>query len=126
VVIGCIELLRLLDPRTYKIMNIEDKQNAIKEIQNLCTLYERTSEKDRSLLSNSRSRSGGNSRAAPAPPSQMMEDEQIVSLAFGGNTFETMSSLVPIQEEIRQYLPVMNTASSERDLPLPFWTNHAT
>jgi hypothetical protein len=85
------------DPRTYKVMKIEDKQYAIKEIQNLCTLYERTSEKERSLLSNaSRSRRGGNSRAAPAPPSQMTEDEQIVSLAFGGNTFETMSSLVPI------------------------------
>ena len=36
-----------------------------------------------------------------------------------------MSSLVPIQEEIRQYLPVMSIASSEMDLPLPFWTTHA-
>jgi hypothetical protein len=45
----------MLDPRTYKlkVMNIEDKQSAIKEIQNLCTLHERTSEKERSLLSNS-------------------------------------------------------------------------
>jgi hypothetical protein len=67
--------------------------------------------------------SGGSvgSSAAPAPPSQMTEKEQLLSLAFGGNTFETMSSLV--QEEIRQYLPVMNTASSEMDLPLPFWTH---
>jgi hypothetical protein len=36
-----------------------------------------------------------------------------------------MSSLVPIQEEIRQYLPLMNTASSKMDLPMPLWTTHA-
>jgi hypothetical protein len=65
-----------------------------------------------------------NSRAAPAPPSRMTE-KQLLSLAFGGNAFETMSSLVPIQEEIRQYLRVMNTASSKMDLPLPLWTTHA-
>jgi hypothetical protein len=54
-----------------------------------------------------------------------MTEKQLFSLAFGGNAFELMSSLVPIQEEIRQYLPVMNTASSEMDLPLPLWTTHA-
>jgi hypothetical protein len=56
--------------------------------------------------------SASNSRAAPAPPSQMTE-KHLLSLAFGGNAFETLSSLVPIQDEIWQYLPVMNTASSE-------------
>jgi hypothetical protein len=36
-----------------------------------------------------------------------------------------MSSLVPIQEEIGQYLPVVNIAVLERDLLSPLWTSHA-